>query len=160
MLPAFRRARRVAAFLAFDGEPDLTPLFTSTAARGKQLFVPAITKKSMRFVPWSRRATLEPNFFGIMEPRAGVSLDARALDLVLTPLVAFDSAGTRLGVGRGYYDRAFAFLRLRRHWQRPKLLGVAYDFQHVAHIGAECWDVPLWGAVTEKQMRRFQRSAE
>ena len=142
-------------FLPFDGEPDLAPLYESRAAHGKEFFVPVITRKTMRFAPWSLRAELAPNFFGILEPQDLRTIDARRLDLVLTPLVGFDSHGTRLGVGRGYYDRCFRFLGNRRLWRRPKLLGVAYELQHVPELEVEPWDVPLWGAVTERCVRRF-----
>jgi 5-formyltetrahydrofolate cyclo-ligase len=74
---------------------------------------------------------------------------------VLTPLVAFDDTGVRVGVGRGYYDRCFRFLAGRGAWRRPKLLGVAYELQRVPSLPRQSWDVPLWGAVTEAHMRRF-----
>jgi 5-formyltetrahydrofolate cyclo-ligase len=90
-----------------------------------------------------------------MEPKLGARVDARELDLVLTPLVAFDERGVRLGVGRGYYDRTFKFLRHRSHWRRPKLLGVAYELQLVGPLTPSSWDVPLWGVVTEDRVRRF-----
>jgi 5-formyltetrahydrofolate cyclo-ligase len=156
-LPVFRASRHVALFLAFDGEPDLSPLIKSGAVRGKHLYVPVITHKSMRFARLTGPEALEPNFFGILEPSPDVLLDARRLDLVLTPLVGFDSNGTRIGVGRGYYDRCFRFLLNRRYWIRPKLVGVAYEVQHVPQLAVQAWDVPLWGAVTERAVRRFAR---
>ncbi len=142
-------------FLPFDGEPDLVPLYESAASASKEFFVPIITRTRMRFAAWHPRAALAHNFFGILEPQATGTIDPRRLDLVLTPLVGFDSRGTRIGVGRGYYDRCFAFLTHRRVWQKPKLLGVAYELQHVPELTAEPWDVPLWGAVTEHGVRRF-----
>jgi 5-formyltetrahydrofolate cyclo-ligase len=69
--------------------------------------------------------------------------------------VAFDDHGVRLGVGRGYYDRTFKFLRHRSLWRRPKLLGVAYELQHVGLLTPSSWDVPLWGVVTNARVRRF-----
>jgi len=158
-LPAFRRARSVALFLPFDGEPTLTPLIHS--AHPKQWYAPVITRTRMRFAQIDTRAPLAHNFFGILEPHLGAPIDARRLDLVLTPLVAFDDRGVRVGVGRGYYDRCFRFLHVRNAWQRPKLLGVAYELQHLPYIETQSWDVPLWGAVTEAGVRRFEiRSAE
>ena len=154
-LPEYRRARRVALFLAFDGEPSLKPLVETARRQRKRLYVPVLRGLTMRFAELEPGATLAANFFGIMEPKLGARIDPRELDLVLTPLVAFDERGVRLGVGRGYYDRTFEFLRHRSHWRRPKLLGVAYELQRVGPLTPSSWDVPLWGAVTEAQVRRF-----
>jgi 5-formyltetrahydrofolate cyclo-ligase len=152
-LPAFRGAHRVALFLPFDGEPSLTPLIH---AAHKHWYAPVITRTRMRFARIDTRAPLERNFFGILEPHLGASIDARRLDLVLTPLVAFDDRGVRMGVGRGYYDRCFRFLSGRDVWRRPKLLGIGYELQHVPYLEAQPWDIPLWGAVTEAGVRRFE----
>jgi 5-formyltetrahydrofolate cyclo-ligase len=152
-LTAFRAARRVGVYIAFDGEPDLRDLIHGAASRAKKFFVPVLADAEMRFVELPRRARLTKNFFGILEPRAGRAVDARTLDLVLTPLVAFDARGTRLGVGRGYYDRRFAFLRARKRWIKPKLLGIGYAFQEVPPLETRPWDIPLWGIVTEKGIR-------
>jgi 5-formyltetrahydrofolate cyclo-ligase len=154
-LAAYRRARRVALFLAFDGEPSLSPLARSARRQRKQLYVPVLRGMTMTFAELVPGASLAANSFGILEPRLGRRIEARRLDLVLTPLVAFDDRGVRLGVGRGYYDRAFKFLRHRSRWRRPKLLGVAYELQHVAPLTPSSWDVPLWGVVTEARVRRF-----
>jgi 5-formyltetrahydrofolate cyclo-ligase len=154
-LPEFRRARRVALFMSFDGEPSLAALVDLARRQRKQLYVPVLHGMTMTFAELEPGATLAPNFFGILEPKLGGEIDARQLDLVLTPLVGFDDLGVRLGVGRGYYDRCFRFLRHRRHWHRPKLLGVAYELQRVPPLVPSSWDVPLWGVVTERAVRRF-----
>ena len=154
-LPEYRRARRIALFLAFDGEPSLAPLVDAARRHRKQIYVPVLRGMTMTFAELEPGAGLAANFFGIMEPKLGLEIDARELDLVLTPLVAFDDRGVRLGVGRGYYDRAFKFLRHRSHWRRPRLLGVAYELQRVEPLTPSSWDVPLWGVVTEKEVRRF-----
>jgi 5-formyltetrahydrofolate cyclo-ligase len=154
-LPEFRRARRIASFLAFDGEPSLTPVIDSARKQRKHVYVPVLRGLTMTFAEVEPGSTLAANFFGILEPKLGAEIDARELDLVLTPLVAFDDHGVRVGVGRGYYDRCFRFLRHRAHWRRPKLLGVAYELQRVPPLVPSSWDVPLWGVVTEAGVRRF-----
>lgn len=158
-LPAFRTARRVGIFLAFDGEPDLQRLIGNAARHGKQLFVPVLKGLGMHFAELPPGGAMTRNFFGILEPEQERLADVRTLDLVLTPLVAFDAQGGRLGVGRGYYDRCFAFLRHRNAWVRPKLLGVAYALQEIPAIELQPWDVALWGVVTEAGARRFSREA-
>jgi 5-formyltetrahydrofolate cyclo-ligase len=154
-LPEYRRAQRIALYLAFDGEPSLAPLVADARRQRKQLYVPVLRGLKMRFAELAPGTPLTPNLFGILEPKLGRRIDARRLDLVLTPLVGFDERGVRIGVGRGYYDRAFAFLRHRSQWRRPKLLGVAYELQRVEALTPSSWDVPLWGAVTEARVRRF-----
>jgi 5-formyltetrahydrofolate cyclo-ligase len=154
-LPAFRRARRVALFMPFDGEPSLASLVALARRQRKRLYLPVLRGLTMTFAELEPGAALAPNFFGILEPKLGAKIDARRLDLVLTPLVGFDDRGVRLGVGRGYYDRCFRFLRHRTHWHRPKLLGVAYELQRVPPLVPSSWDVPLWAVATERGIARF-----
>ncbi|MEO8463822.1 MAG: 5-formyltetrahydrofolate cyclo-ligase [Gammaproteobacteria bacterium] len=154
-LPEFRSAQRIALFLAFDGEPSMQTVIAGAAARGKRVYAPVLTSGLMHFAELDTVAALTTNFFGILEPRVGSRIDARRLDLVLTPLVAFDDRGVRVGVGRGYYDRCFRFLLNRDHWRHPKLVGVAYELQRAPNLVRQSWDVPLAGAVTETGIRRF-----
>lgn len=152
-LRQFRAARRIGTFIAFDGEPDLSPL--PRRFPGPEFYVPVIDDHAMRFAAMPDTGQRRSNFFGIAEPRNPSFVPAATLDIVLTPLVAFDTRGVRLGVGRGYYDRCFEFLRTRRYWLRPRLLGVAFECQLVPEIQPNAWDVPLWGAVTERGLRIF-----
>jgi 5-formyltetrahydrofolate cyclo-ligase len=153
--PEFRSAQRVALFLAFDGEPSMQSVIAAAAARGKRVYAPVLTSGTMHFAELDAGAALATNFFGIREPRVGGAIDARGLDLVLTPLVAFDDRGVRVGVGRGYYDRCFRFLLNRHHWRHPKLMGVAYELQRAPRLVRQPWDVPLAGAITEAGVQRF-----
>jgi 5-formyltetrahydrofolate cyclo-ligase len=68
---------------------------------------------------------------------------------VIVPLVGFDARGHRLGMGAGLYDRQFAFLRHRRAWRRPLLVGVAFEAQKVPRLAESAHDVQLDGVVTE-----------
>jgi 5-formyltetrahydrofolate cyclo-ligase len=154
-LPEIKRAQHIAVFLAFDGEPSLAPFIEAARRHRKRLYVPVLRGLTMTFAELEPSAALAANFFGILEPKVGRKIHARKLDLVLAPLVAFDDRGVRIGVGRGYYDRCFRFLRHRSHWLRPKLLGVAYELQRVPALTPSAWDVPLWGVVTETGVRRF-----
>lgn len=153
--PPYRRARHIAVYLAFDGEPNLSRLIAAAHRQGKKLYVPTLRGATMTFMRLPPDPAFGTNFFGILEPAAREPVDARRLDLVLTPLVACDERGTRIGVGRGYYDRCFEFLRERRTWIRPKLAGVAYELQCVPTLDRQPWDIPLWGLITEKRARIF-----
>jgi 5-formyltetrahydrofolate cyclo-ligase len=155
-----KRASRVAAYLPADGEFDPAPLVAHARARGCRLYVPVLTALHGRMLFGPLDAPPQAwrvNRYGLREPGAMASLLCRPqdLDLVLAPLVAFDAAGHRLGMGGGYYDRAFAFLRQRGTWRSTRLLGLAFDVQQAAAIEAAPWDVPLWGVLTESRLLRF-----
>jgi 5-formyltetrahydrofolate cyclo-ligase len=74
---------------------------------------------------------LKKNRFGILEPEINFKkiIPAWALDIVFTPLIAFDSEGNRLGMGGGFYDRTFSFLHNSKR-SHPHLIGLAYEFQN------------------------------
>ena len=103
----------------------------------------------LRFAPWRPGDALESNRFGIPEPAVlpDSRLSPQDMSVILLPLLAFDAAGNRLGMGGGWYDRSLAFRQSRA--APPRLVGVAYAFQQVAALPAEAWDVALDAVVTE-----------
>ena len=156
----FARAQRIAIYAPVDGEVDTRPLVETAWHFGKSVYLPVLAPfggARLWFRHYHPQSLMLANRFGIPEParRGNHDLKAKHLDLVIAPLVAFDSAGHRLGMGGGFYDRSFAYLHRRLNWQRPRILGLAYDFQHVEQLPAEPWDVPLWGVATEKGIHRF-----
>ncbi|OOG24799.1 5-formyltetrahydrofolate cyclo-ligase [Thioalkalivibrio denitrificans] len=155
----FNRATHVAVYIPCRGEVDPLPVAAAARARGKRLYLPVLDPAHphrLWFLPWHARERLQPNRYGIPEPVAprGRRVSPRHLDLVLAPLVGFDRHGNRLGMGGGYYDTTFAFLAQRRHWQKPRLLGMAYAFQEVDDLTPEPWDVPLTAIATESGIFR------
>lgn len=148
----YRNAHTIAAYFPFAGEPDLRPLMTQALRDGKTPLLPTVpdNESRMRFRPWHPTTEMRENRFGIAEPvdKRG-ECSAQSLDLVLTPLLAFDASGNRLGMGAGFYDRTFAFRRHRQAWLAPRLIGTAWSFQQQPRLEAMPWDVPLDGVVTE-----------
>lgn len=149
-----RRARRIALYLPNDGELDPRPIRTALPPRGRRWYLPVLRGHAagrLWFVRWRDGDRLRPNRFGIPEPvrRHRAIVPAHTLDLVLMPLVGFDAAGQRIGMGGGFYDRSLAFLRTRVHWRRPLLVGLAHACQRVERIEPRPWDVPLDAVVTE-----------
>lgn len=147
----FRFSRRIAFTMAADGEIDPARLLATARQRGKECYLPVLNpvgEPRLRFKRWKKGDPLQYNRYGIAEPRGGRYCPPRALSLVFTPLVGFDATGNRLGMGKGYYDRTFAF---RRHSaaHRPVLLGLAHECQRVEKLQAEAWDLPLDGVVTD-----------
>ena len=149
----YKNANRIAAYLPFNGEADPLPLMDRALIDGKQIFVPVIVEKSepLKFQAWTRETKVTENKFHIREPNTSETSIARTeLDLVITPLVAFDGQRNRLGVGGGYYDRTFAFLNdIATADRRPLLVGLGYELQRIKKIDSKKHDVKLDAVVTE-----------
>jgi 5-formyltetrahydrofolate cyclo-ligase len=155
--PGFRNAKRIATYLPNDGELDTLPLISRAWEMGKQIYLPVLIphgENRLWFARYEPNAPLIRNRFGIPEPirAAQTRVAPLALDLVLTPLVAFDTKGHRLGMGGGFYDRSFAYLLRHTHWLRPRLIGLAYDFQRQPKLPGQPWDVPLHAIATDCQL--------
>jgi 5-formyltetrahydrofolate cyclo-ligase len=155
--PLLRRSKRIACFFPQDGEIDLTYFLLRLFSMRKRAYLPVLHGKRLWFLPFQEDTPLVRNKYGIPEPRLPPRLRCapQGIELVLAPLVAFDPAGHRLGMGGGYYDRTFAYLLSRRTFNNPLLIGIAYGFQEVATLSANPWDVPLNGVVTEAGWRVF-----
>lgn len=156
----FLRSEHIAFYLANDGEMDLTPLIERAWAMGKQCYLPVLSPafhNRLWFAPYQPDTPLRSNQFRILEPALPwrTMRPATSIDLMLTPLVAFDGAGNRLGMGGGFYDRTLAYLRHRNHWHKPALIGTAYEFQRLEKLPHAVWDVPLHGVATEQTLYRF-----
>ena len=149
----YKNANRIAAYLPFNGEADPLPLMDRALIDGKQIFVPVIVSKAepLRFDAWTRETKVTENKFHIREPNASeASITPAELDLVITPLVAFDQQRNRLGVGGGYYDRTFAFLNdVATADRQPLMVGLGYELQRIKKIDSQSHDVKLDAVVTE-----------
>ncbi|RRJ82990.1 5-formyltetrahydrofolate cyclo-ligase [Aestuariirhabdus litorea] len=162
--PTFVRSQRIALYLANDGEIDATPLLQRAWSMGKQCFLPVLKPGSWNelwFAPFEAGTLLTPNRYGIEEPRLhhGQHPPAWSLDLVLMPLVGFDTEGNRLGMGGGYYDRSFAFLRRPRPVHQPRLIGLAHECQRVDELPCDSWDIPLSEIITDRNRYCAERSS-
>jgi 5-formyltetrahydrofolate cyclo-ligase len=157
-----RPGRRIALYVAHDHEADPHLIAGLARRNGCRVYLPAIVdyrRRRMEFRLCTGDMPLRPNRFGIPEPqRTAPRIAVRHLDLILLPLVGVDARGTRLGTGAGFYDRCLHHLRAGRRWRRPRLIGVAYEFQRVAALAAGPWDVPLDALLTEKDLHSFKSS--
>jgi 5-formyltetrahydrofolate cyclo-ligase len=151
-----RPSWRIGLYASLPEELDTTPLIALALARGCRIYLPRIDRHSlgrkMRFVAMNDRH--RSNRLGIAEPDGSEIIGARWLDVVFVPLLGFDARGVRLGMGGGFYDRAFAFRRWRNVWHTPRLIGLAYAFQQVEEIIPATHDVLLDAVVTEERVIR------
>lgn len=161
-LAAFRSGARVALYLPFDREANTAALLVAARRRGIRIFVPVVSDRRhrrLRFYPLSGKT--RRGVFGISVPhRNGAAVESRWFDLIVVPLVGVDPEGRRLGMGGGFYDRALAFRRHRRHWRGPRLVGLCFECQRAESVFAESWDVRLDDLATESTLQHFLKGKQ
>ena len=153
--PAGRHGPFAAAALyaPTGSELDPRPLGLVLAREGAALCLPAVTELggALTFRAWEAGAPLLPDMLGM--PAPGPEAEAMTPDLLVTPLLAFDGSGARMGQGGGYYDRTIE--QLRREGG-VFVLGLAFAGQEVEKLPAEAWDQPLDAVLTEAGFRSFR----
>ena len=132
---------------------EISPLRAIEEARavGRIVAFPAFDHPAK---PFRFRAgdPLDAGPFGMMQPK--LKAPVVEPDLILVPLIAIDGHGTRLGRGKGHYDRALA--RLKRSGAR--LVGLGWPLQRLAKtIPADDWDIPLHGFASPDGLEWFGR---
>lgn len=139
-----RNAQHIALYVSFDGEISTEKLIKTLWAQDKQVYLPVLhpfNPNHLLFLRYLPDTPMLKNKFGIWEPKFNVQnvLPLDELDILFTPLVAFDKQGNRLGMGGGFYDRTL------QHWQKSSFIpvGLAHQCQQVEQLPTEAWDVPL-----------------
>ena len=153
-----RSVRRVGVYLSFDGEVDLGPLIERLRARDVEVFVPVVLDDTLVFRRLDDQTQWHTNRFGIAEPAADADGSAQCaptdLDVVIVPATAVDLRGNRLGMGGGFYDRAFAAATPPASTaptakpRRPLLIAAVHDLQVLETITPQDHDVAVDAIVT------------
>ena len=150
LAPLLVNSHVVGGYCPLPSEISPFPALEAASARGATVAYPAFADHQAMF----RFLAGDPSETGpwaCFQPR----LDAPEVhpDLVLVPLVAIDGKGTRLGQGKGHYDRVLGRLRERG----ALLIGLGWEVQKVeATIPAEPWDVPLDGFASPAGLEMFR----
>ncbi|MBI2981042.1 MAG: 5-formyltetrahydrofolate cyclo-ligase [Deltaproteobacteria bacterium] len=144
-LPFFRRAESIALYFPLRGEVRPWSVFLEAVRRGKRVLFPRISGEQLQFIPWSQKTSFDLHPWGLFQPEEGPPVSPRKIDCVFLPGIVFDPNGTRVGFGKGYYDRAL------RKYSCPKI-GLAYECQIVPHLKPGRHDVPCDFVVSERQM--------
>lgn len=156
-LDIFSNAKRIAFYQPIDGEVDPSLLLKYALREGKSCFLPRISDENPEFVsfaPYDENTKLKNSDWGIAEPPAPETIPSPAdLDLVFVPLVAFDRYCSRLGMGKGFYDRTFNF-KIFNPQSRPLLIGLAHECQYAEPFSVKSWDVRLDAVITATKIHR------
>ena len=149
-LPTFCHSKRIAFYLANDGEIDPSIAMGIAEAAGKKCYLPVLhplKENRLYFAEYQQGDPLVMNRFGIKEPslKSAKIVPPMGIDLILLPLVAFDRYGNRLGMGGGFYDRTLA-----QQKNFTRLIGLAQSCQETDKITQQPWDIALQAIATEK----------
>ena len=144
----------IGAYLPFDGEPDIENALRAFTERGQRVGLPVIAApdNSMAFHPWQPGAAMTRSSYGIPEPQVLIGAPPLRPDVMLIPLVAWDSTGARLGVGGGYYDR---YMATQQASERATRIGIAWAVQQVEKLPMEPHDMRLDALVSENGWTNF-----
>ena len=135
-----KSAKRIALYRAIGGEVPCDGLAKALMKKGKICCFPRVEGDDMVFCDCGDLGDgfFKTGAFGIKEPKDTIApVDPGAVDIVVLPAVAYNEEGTRLGQGKGYYDRFYAGIK----GKKPFLLGVCYDFQISSEIPVEEHDI-------------------
>ena len=119
---------------------------------GLQVSIPKVndqTGQTEQFI-YKEDMTMVINKFGVKEPSDGDQIDATFIDMVLTPLLAFDKKGNRVGFGKGYYDKFFSQCR-------SDVIKIGLSFFEAEDLidDINSYDIPLNFCVTPQTVYRF-----
>jgi 5-formyltetrahydrofolate cyclo-ligase len=141
--------KNVGGYYTSNYEIDDLNILDFLEKKNFKVSLPVIKKENqMNFYKWSKKDPLKINKFGIPEP---VSSKIIYPDILLVPLVAYDSNLNRLGYGGGFYDR---YIEKIEKIKKVIKIGLAFSFQKISSIPIDQYDKRLDFIVTEKEILR------
>lgn len=146
-LQIFKKASHVLFYYSVKGEVDTLELIERNID-SKQLYLPVIQGKShFQAIPIKKPLELKRGFEGIPEPiLSPTGINDEKIELVITPGVAFDKKGNRIGMGKGYYDRYF------QSGLKSIKIGLAYEEQILDSVPKDPYDEPVDLVVTDQNI--------
>ncbi len=154
----YAAAETILIYVDIPPEVQTRHFFPSMRAQNKRLVIPYCCGDELKLFRLDGMEELTPKVFEILEPRdelrdrADRAVEPAELDLVVTPGVAFDPSGGRVGHGRGYFDRLFCQVRPDTY-----LVGLAFECQLFPKVAMGEYDVYVHKVITEKAV--YERSA-
>jgi 5-formyltetrahydrofolate cyclo-ligase len=138
---------RICGFRSDRWEPDLDPFYFSGRDADLEFYFPKVLSDTE--IVFCKPDGWSIGAFGIREPKGSTILDPAGADLVLVPGLGFGSNGTRLGRGKGYYDRALQYV------PKVKLVGISFDFCANLPISSASHDIRVEKLITDLKIYEF-----
>ena len=138
--------RIVGGYYPYNYEINTIKILEKLEKLGYQISLPKIKKKfKMDFFSWSLKDPLLINKYGIPEPTSDKIVYP---NILLVPLVAYDSNLNRIGYGGGFYDRYIKKIKMNKN---ILTIGLAYSFQKVRQVPTNKYDIKLDFIVNDKE---------
>lgn len=144
----FKKASVVMMYLSLPHEVDTTVAILQAWQQEKIVAVPKVSWQQRHMIPVeinSLEVGISTEASGLKNPITGVPMPLEEIDLVVTPGLAFDKSGNRLGRGGSFYDRFFG----SKHINAVKC-GIAFSQQIIDDIPMDSHDIPVDMIVTDE----------
>ena len=149
--PEYKKSKKILFYWSMDDEVFTKQTVIQAYDEGKEVYLPVVEGDNLRIRLFEGAAAMVAGeSFAIPEPSDDspeVFIDD--IDLVVVPGVAFDAQCSRMGRGKGYYDR---LLSAATQEGRPYTIGVCFDFQLVPKVPVEECDKPLDCVISETSL--------
>lgn len=153
-LDSLQKAEFVLCYAGYKSEVLTDTLIQTLLTLGKKVYLPKVSGEEMDFYRIYSLDDLKNGYRDIPEP--GEHCTERFLPertsaaeneiFMFLPGCAFSEDGTRIGYGKGYYDRYLSKVFVKER------IALAYDLQIVKDIKADEYDIPVTKIITEQRI--------
>ena len=146
----FNHAHTILFYISYDNEVYTHDMIKETLSKDKKVVVPVtdVKKRKLILSELKNWGDLTLGTYGILEPLEDriQKVSPEDIDIIITPGVAFDEYGHRIGHGMAYYDN------LLKNMSKNLVIGLAFEFQIMQNIPTESHDIPVDMIITEKRI--------
>ena len=140
-----QRAERIFIYVSFRSEVDTHDLIKSLVILGKDIFIPVITfNNRMQMAQFGAWEDMQTDALGVLVPSNPI-IARRHVDVAIVPGLAFSPSGSRIGYGKGHYDRFFS------HHPVEIKIGIAFDCQIIPQVPTESSDCSMDYVISESR---------
>ena len=148
-IPEILNSKIIASYFSYGNEPNTNEINRELLSRGKKLILPRIHGTNLEWCLWDGEKSTVENKNGIFEPIGESFMKHDQIDCVIVPALAVDSSGTRLGKGKGFYDRALVTIKCF-------MVAMIYSEEYSEKpLPRDAHDVKINAAQTPEKLYRF-----
>ena len=149
-IPEILNSTIIATYFSYGNEPDTTEINRKLLSQGKKILLPRIDGTDLVWCFWNGDLSTVESKNGIFEPIGEIFSDFDTIDCIIIPALAIDHSGTRLGKGKGFYDRALVSIT-------SFSVGLIYSNEFsIPTLPSNSLDIKVSAAQTPEKLFRFR----